>query len=656
MKSKKIFMAILFLAFTTCLMAQRKDIVLHRDKGSITFTVDENLPAPTVGYRNVDSGEQLARVLARDMNLVKPDEGLVASSFANDQMEYGGKDLLFRTIVKCFAEHRPLVLSPDMVWLVIAQGFSHYVNTHAESMRDKLVGHDGKLSLVVETGNDLLSAGADWPEILSGFEQQIAGSTKGDVAQTVTANFTTTGLSERIASQVTLMDVMKEYFEYIVVYVSCGIPNITLQGTPEDWQKVHDKAMALGAYGMEWWTRGLDPILTEFVRAAEGHPNQRHWQDMVMKQTPERLRGGGCDFSKPTELDGWMLKLFPFDKDGKRIPETIPHNKQMLSEMVDVPFRYIYVHRDGKTTETPMQLYAGFVGVREDTVSCALTPQIGWMVRVSESPDLLSRKMEEKANDEGSYGGLELRVKKVPEALKNLTHIKRLSLTFTGHIELPLWMDHIEIEQFGIEGGELTHAEEKALKQRFPTLRLSHVTYVDDMSFAEEAIYEMPDTFASFPGGEEAMYEWISANLRFPEALRKKGIQQGRVIAMFVVEKDGSIGRVSIMKSSDIELSDVASRLLLSMPKWKPGQVDGRPVRSFFTLPMVLGLQVSRWVLSVRAGNADDVGKDSGCGDACSGSVAGDNHGVGAIALGVEEDDVVGAFEVVGGMEGVYLL
>lgn len=603
MKRTRILFAILLSLVAIPLLAQQKEVVLKRAKGSVTFAVDENLPACNAYHLYEGDGKWLAEALAKDKNLVHPDEGLVACSFMNDRMAYGGKDLLFRTIVQCFAEHRPLVLSPDMVWLVIAQGFSHYVNEHATELRSQLVSHDGRMSLVVETKKALLSGNPDWADILNDFDRQIAAQSKGNIAQTITADFTTTGTTERIASQVTLMDVMQKYFEYIVAYISCGIPHITLKGTPEDWQKVHDKAMALEAYGLGWWTKDLDPIITEFVRAAEGHPNQAYWQEMVMKMTPERLRGGGCSMDKPTKLDGWFLKLFPFDKDGNRIPETIPHNKQMLSEMVDVPFRYIQIHGDGSATETPMRLHAGMVGVKEDSVNRALTPQIGWMVRIDEGQELLIQQMEEKGNKVGGDGGLELRVKEVPEALRSLKVINCLSLTFTGRIRLPEWMDKIQIGMFKIEGGELTHAEEEALKKRFPTLQFGHVTYLDEASLAmslssnpigivgaqEEQIYVGPEVMPSFPGGDEALYQWIYDHMQYPEACRQKDIQ-GRVMAKFVVEKDGSIGRVSITRSPDIEISSEASRLVLSMPKWNPGKDGGKPVRSFYNLPIMFRL------------------------------------------------------------------
>lgn len=439
----------------------------------VTFVVDENLPAPNpTNKMRVRDGKIIADRIATNMQVSRPDEGLVAASFMNDSLSYSSQDALYNVIVKCFAEHRPLVLSPDMVWIVIAQAFSHYVNENAEQLRPLLVSHDGKTTLSVETNKDLLTEDADWEAIMLDFEKQIAENSKKDIAQTISADFTTSGVTERIASHITLMDAMKQYFEYVVHYIACGIPNITLLGTAEDWQKVHDKAMALEAYGMGWWTKELDPILTEFVNAANGNANQSFWQDMVMKNTPDYLRGGGCSNEKSTELDGWVLKLFPYDKDGNRTPEKVAHTRQLMSEMVRVPFRYVKSYPDGHSEETPMELCAGIIGVKEDTLTYALTPQIGWMVRIGEQEDDVLKEWERRNNNEQTSARLDLRVKEVPEGLKRLKVINHLTLTFTRHVNLPQWMDDVEIKHLEISGGDITVDEAEAIRKRFPGVML----------------------------------------------------------------------------------------------------------------------------------------------------------------------------------------
>ena len=105
----------------------------------------------------------------------------------------------------------------------------------------------------------------------------------------MTADFTTTGITERIASQISLMDVVKEYFNYLNVAISCGIPSITLEGSPEDWQKVLDKVRSLKKYNLEKWASDLEVILKEFVKASKGRANQKFWQNIVKKRRVDQL-------------------------------------------------------------------------------------------------------------------------------------------------------------------------------------------------------------------------------------------------------------------------------------------------------------------------------------------------------------------------------
>ena len=73
-----------------------------------------------------------------------------------------------------------------------------------------------------------------------------------------------------------------------------------------------------------------------------------------------------------------------------------------------------------------------------------------------------------------------------------------------------------------------------------------------------------------FPGGEAALWDYIKKNLRYPQEAKKKGIQ-GRVIVRFIIETDGSISDVKVVKSVDSLLNNEAVRIVKSMPKWKPG-------------------------------------------------------------------------------------
>ena len=89
-----------------------------------------------------------------------------------------------------------------------------------------------------------------------------------------------------------------------------------------------------------------------------------------------------------------------------------------------------------------------------------------------------------------------------------------------------------------------------------------------------------------FPGGERAMFQYIQENLKYPKQALKKQIQ-GRSICQFIVEKDGSISHIQVVRSSgNKSLDRAAIRVIKTMPKWTPGRLQGKIVRTHYTLPV----------------------------------------------------------------------
>ncbi|MCH5214299.1 MAG: energy transducer TonB [Muribaculaceae bacterium] len=105
-----------------------------------------------------------------------------------------------------------------------------------------------------------------------------------------------------------------------------------------------------------------------------------------------------------------------------------------------------------------------------------------------------------------------------------------------------------------------------------------------------DKIFEAVEQPAEFPGGQSALTKWLSNNIRYPEQAQQNGVS-GRVIVRFVVEKDGSIGNVTVLKGVDKDLDNEAIRVVKRMPKWQAGKNNGQAVRSYFTLPVTFKLQ-----------------------------------------------------------------
>ena len=366
MNMKVLMFSVLLLTIPVVGMADNKDVIQTDD--GVTFVVDKNLStikdrrdySPTRYFNNKE---------------------IIATSLTNEQnLKDLGKDAFYQCVVRAYANHQSLTFSPDMIWLLISQGFSRYVNAHAEELRPMIVSHDGKQELTVESTKELLTEQADWDVIVDSFALKIGDYTKDGIAETITADFTTTGTTERIASQITLMESLKSYFYYTVVYAGCGIPSITLKGTPDDWRRVFEKAIQLERYGLGDWISQLRPVLAEFIKASEGNPDRKFWKQMVKKKRIGKFKGALCTPQKPTLIDGWILTLFP-DNDGV-VKKNIPFTNDMPASMVYVGFEYRIIDRamGSVLKKTPLELWAGFIGVEEDKSKNMLTPKIGWYV------------------------------------------------------------------------------------------------------------------------------------------------------------------------------------------------------------------------------------------------------------------------------------
>ena len=148
-----------------------------------------------------------------------------------------GEHALLETVGTAFADHYPLVLTPDAIWLCIAQGFALHVNENAERLRGKFVRHKEKAKIVIQRDDFVKGSPANpWPEVFQAFSEAIAAHI-GRQRDLVVCDFSTTGPVERAASEIVLMDAMQKYFSYEVL-TSCGIPEITLEGTVDDWRSI----------------------------------------------------------------------------------------------------------------------------------------------------------------------------------------------------------------------------------------------------------------------------------------------------------------------------------------------------------------------------------------------------------------------------------
>ncbi|KAB8145806.1 DUF4419 domain-containing protein [Chloroflexia bacterium SDU3-3] len=381
-----------------------------------TFPV-ANVLTNTQPLRVIDSAAAITNLLPYPIEQIGPLPPLAIC---------GEEHPLIAAAVEAFTKRRPLLLSPDIIWFCIAQGFASHMALHAEKLRGRFVDHQGKKRLEVRRDDFAIGRVNPWNEVFDAFSQQIETNMGVGMHRLIVANFTTTDSTKQAASAVAMMDSFQYYFEFQVFLLGYseptedipirpreGIPSITLLGTPADWRSVRQRALALGEYGLAWWVNELRPILDGLVASAEGQTDRAFWKSFFHR------RSGW----EGEEITGWVHTLFPYLKEGDAKPYANPRLPQWRerlraaqaaaiiqqspldkppSDMPDDVFkrRIAFTKRNYGlsarafpvgfcsapiTLITPfatdeLRFIGGLFGVAPDAASGALTPAFGWAV------------------------------------------------------------------------------------------------------------------------------------------------------------------------------------------------------------------------------------------------------------------------------------
>ena len=140
--------------------------------------------------------------------------------------------------------------------------------------------------------------------------------------------------------------------------------------------------------------------------------------------------------------------------------------------------------------------------------------------------------------------------------------------------------DAEDIHEIGIVNAE-ARADE--------ALEFTRVEVTEEVEEAEEEVFLVVEEDPEFPGGLDALSKFIADNIKYPQLAKENNIT-GRVFVSFVVEKDGRVGQVKILRDIGGGCGNEAVRVVKMMPKWKPGKQRGKPVRTQFNLPVDFSL------------------------------------------------------------------
>lgn len=342
-----------------------------------------DVAAETRPYRTLTQKEFLERMVGGSVETCSHWQGQVLD------VPHGNQ--LIAAVHLAHAKHYPLVLSPDMIWLTVAQGFARHVNANAEKLRKRFVAHEGKVTL--EVRDDSLARGSpenDWTRSFGEFSSQIRGHIGEATHSMLVSDFSTTGPVEKAASEIVLMDAMQCYFNYME-RTMCGIPSVRLLGTVEDWERLYAKAQALDGrtsrvievpgergFGLDFWLPNLLQVLDGFVKAAKGVTPKSWWSSIYNLNN-----GSGGPY-----LGGWISWLFPY-LENKQQNYMIGefggslhglHVGDFPLSLSKVPFVWKYYDN-----LLDYQFVAGLTAVSLDNETREIGPVIGWAVRPEHS-------------------------------------------------------------------------------------------------------------------------------------------------------------------------------------------------------------------------------------------------------------------------------
>ena len=144
--------------------------------------------------------------------------------------------------------------------------------------------------------------------------------------------------------------------------------------------------------------------------------------------------------------------------------------------------------------------------------------------------------------------------------------------------------DDVELEQ-----QDIVSSEDDATAAQTETF-VAPVVEEEEEEESAQQIFTVVEKQPEFPGGTAELFKYLSKAIKYPVIAQENGIQ-GRVVCSFVVNRDGSIVDIQVMRGVDPSLDKEAIRVISEMPKWKPGEQRGKPVRVRFILPVQFRLQ-----------------------------------------------------------------
>ncbi|MBO5932318.1 MAG: DUF4419 domain-containing protein, partial [Bacteroidaceae bacterium] len=192
----------------------------------VTFQIEElSKPAELLPTENFHSVYNMILGEERSIDVSNSAEqsdydNILFNSIGDTDLAITRSNSFFNGMREAYANHRPVVFSPDIIWTLISQGFANHINNNSKKYKDLLIKSDAEKTIVANIGADL--ANTDWPEVINTLSSSSADNMKSKLGQLLVCDFSTTTQVEKAASQIIMLKAVESYFEFEVRYSICS--------------------------------------------------------------------------------------------------------------------------------------------------------------------------------------------------------------------------------------------------------------------------------------------------------------------------------------------------------------------------------------------------------------------------------------------------
>ena len=365
---------------------------------SITFEVEKDLEKPKEYLPTYDANAIFKYIFTVNKRIdffntgIKTLKMLFYSMDTKENQFFNSKcKSLIQGLILAYKNHYPITITPDMIWLLIEQGFVRYMKKYKDKVRENFVNFSGKKELKIEKVGltPTTSKEEDWQGIIDEFVHQIEENVGKEIIDNLKSDFSTTSSPTKIASKITIMSAFKEYFSYKLRMLACGISSISLEGSLEDWEKIKYKLEYLSTKGLEWWTKHLIPIIDNIILTKKLYTEKKILNEELIdfwKKMIRLKREGGIYI--PDVINGWIVKLFPNLEEGNPTVYEEMKENQIPDQIIGCPMELTFIPNEGdKIIVYKCNLASGFYGMIQDKNTFNVRPVIGYAIVLDEEKE-----------------------------------------------------------------------------------------------------------------------------------------------------------------------------------------------------------------------------------------------------------------------------